>query len=183
MLMVEICVHHWHLWLFLLLVKLGVPRLVRADQGTENTLVEDVQVALRWQHEDDMAGTKSFLYGKSTSNQVCHCLFCYSSILSVKAPLKTLIAIIFSIYVGLFFGAAWLILFWCRCPMKPLPDRYFPVILILLDNADGFRHCYKIPYFIFRQHYFFRSLNWNNIIKCKMWNTQFHLIHVEQCSQ
>ncbi len=47
----------------------GVPHIIRTDRGTENTLIEDIQIAFRYYHEDDRAGFKSFLKGKSTSNQ------------------------------------------------------------------------------------------------------------------
>ena len=47
----------------------GCPRRVRADMGTENGHVEQIQKFLRRHHNDAVAGDKSFLYGKSTSNQ------------------------------------------------------------------------------------------------------------------
>ncbi len=47
----------------------GVPRVVRADCGTENVYVAAIQRFLRSQHNDDMAGIASFMYGKSVSNQ------------------------------------------------------------------------------------------------------------------
>lgn len=47
----------------------GAPRCVRMDCGTENTLVEDMQKAFRWDHTDDMAGEKSVIKGSSHSNQ------------------------------------------------------------------------------------------------------------------
>ncbi|XP_013401462.1 uncharacterized protein LOC106167276 [Lingula anatina] len=47
----------------------GVPRVIRGDRGTENTMVEDLQKACRWNSTDNMSGEKSFLYGRSTSNQ------------------------------------------------------------------------------------------------------------------
>jgi hypothetical protein len=43
--------------------------VVRADYGTENSVVRDLQMALRYKHGDCMSGRKSFLYGRSTSNQ------------------------------------------------------------------------------------------------------------------
>lgn len=46
-----------------------VPRVVRADAGTENSMIRDIQVLLRQNHNDSMHGKKSFQYGKSTSNQ------------------------------------------------------------------------------------------------------------------
>ncbi len=47
----------------------GAPRVVRADCGTENVYVAAIQRFLRSQHNDDMAGIASFMYGKSVSNQ------------------------------------------------------------------------------------------------------------------
>ena len=43
--------------------------LVRTDAGTENVMVESLQIALRSKHEDQFAGSKSFIQGKSTANQ------------------------------------------------------------------------------------------------------------------
>ncbi|XP_050419248.1 uncharacterized protein LOC126832494, partial [Patella vulgata] len=47
----------------------GVHRCIRADKGTENKIIENIQKSLRWYHGDDMAGEKSFLYGPSPANQ------------------------------------------------------------------------------------------------------------------
>ena len=46
-----------------------IPRLVRCDGGSENTLIMDIQVALRSYHTDNMSGRKSFSVGRSTANQ------------------------------------------------------------------------------------------------------------------
>lgn len=46
-----------------------LPTLIRTDKGTEATLMEDMHMALRYAHEDNFSGTKSFLRGKSTRNQ------------------------------------------------------------------------------------------------------------------
>lgn len=48
----------------------GVPRCIRADAGTENVILGDIQKAFRWEHIDDMAADNSFLVGSSHSNQV-----------------------------------------------------------------------------------------------------------------
>ncbi|PIK37152.1 hypothetical protein BSL78_26008 [Apostichopus japonicus] len=53
----------------------GVPKIVRADRGTENTIVHRLQVALRWHHEDGRAKENSFLYGRSTANQRIECMW------------------------------------------------------------------------------------------------------------
>ena len=47
----------------------GVPRIVRADAGTENVYVAGIQRFLRSGCEDAFSGDESFLYGKSVSNQ------------------------------------------------------------------------------------------------------------------
>ena len=43
--------------------------MIRADHGTENCIVRDVQRALRMRHVDNVAGMNSFSYGRSTGNQ------------------------------------------------------------------------------------------------------------------
>ena len=49
---------------------LGIaPLVIRCDLGTENTTVAFLQPYLRCNGRDEYAGTKSFMYGKSTSNQ------------------------------------------------------------------------------------------------------------------
>ena len=49
--------------------KSGCPERIRADLGTERGHVEQIQKFLRRNHTDELAGNKSFLYGKSTHNQ------------------------------------------------------------------------------------------------------------------
>ena len=46
-----------------------VPRVVRGDAGTENVNIAGIQRFLRLGSSDSLAGPKSFMYGKSTSNQ------------------------------------------------------------------------------------------------------------------
>lgn len=53
----------------------GVPKVVRADRGTENTLIHRLQVALRWHHGDGRAKENSFQYGRSTANQRIECMW------------------------------------------------------------------------------------------------------------
>lgn len=48
----------------------GCPTIVRADRGTENCNVASLQPFLRENASDSFRGEKSFMYGKSTSNQV-----------------------------------------------------------------------------------------------------------------
>lgn len=47
----------------------GCPQRVRADMGTENVYIEQMQKFLRRNHDDAQSGENSFLYGKSTHNQ------------------------------------------------------------------------------------------------------------------
>ncbi|KAL3973710.1 hypothetical protein ACER0C_024917 [Sarotherodon galilaeus] len=47
----------------------GCPERLRADRGTENGCVEQMQMFLRRNHTDSFAGEKSFLYRRSTANQ------------------------------------------------------------------------------------------------------------------
>ena len=51
-----------------------VPRVIRAEAGTENVIVKDLQIALRFDHGDDMAGFNSFLTGRSTGTCVINVL-------------------------------------------------------------------------------------------------------------
>ncbi|KAJ8305087.1 hypothetical protein KUTeg_017365 [Tegillarca granosa] len=51
-----------------ILEKHGCPRTVRADKGTENGSVRQIQIHLRAEHDDSLAGERSFVYGKSTAN-------------------------------------------------------------------------------------------------------------------
>ena len=47
----------------------GTVRIVRGDRGTENGNVAAIQRFFRRSADDDFAGDKSFMFGKSTSNQ------------------------------------------------------------------------------------------------------------------
>lgn len=47
-----------------------MPRLLRADCGTENTNLAFIQPFLRRNHIDCFCGSDSFRYGKSVTNQV-----------------------------------------------------------------------------------------------------------------
>ena len=47
----------------------GVPRTIRGDRGTENVNIATMQSFLLRNGTDSMAGEKSFLYGRSVSNQ------------------------------------------------------------------------------------------------------------------
>lgn len=47
----------------------GTARIVRGDRGTENGSLAAIQRFFRRSAEGDFAGEKSFMFGKSTSNQ------------------------------------------------------------------------------------------------------------------
>ena len=47
----------------------GVQRILRADNGTENVNLAAIQRFFRREALDTFAGEKSFMYGKSVSNQ------------------------------------------------------------------------------------------------------------------
>ena len=47
----------------------SIPCVLRADRGTENGHVKTIQVYLRSEHDDELSGENSFVYGKSTGNQ------------------------------------------------------------------------------------------------------------------
>ena len=47
----------------------GVPRRMRCDRGTENTIIGTLQQFFRWYDDDEFAGNKSFVQGKSSANQ------------------------------------------------------------------------------------------------------------------
>ena len=45
-----------------------IPSILRSDKGSENVLIDVVQMALRSKHNDENAGNRSFRKGKSTAN-------------------------------------------------------------------------------------------------------------------
>ena len=47
----------------------GVPTRIRSDDGTENSIIEPIQIFLRSAHDDEFAGIGSFLKGTSSANQ------------------------------------------------------------------------------------------------------------------
>jgi len=49
----------------------GCPMILRADRGTENTNIAFLQPFFRDKHDDSFAKERSFMYSRSTSNQVC----------------------------------------------------------------------------------------------------------------
>ena len=61
----EVC----NLFVNYLTVIKGVPHKIVADRGTENVFIGGSQRFLRRNHEDDLAGHLSFLFGKSIANR------------------------------------------------------------------------------------------------------------------
>ena len=53
--------------------RMGCPRMIRSDHGTENGHMQAMQVFMRETHHDSLAGPKSFVMGKSTTNQRIEC--------------------------------------------------------------------------------------------------------------
>ena len=47
----------------------GVPRMMRCDRGTENTIIGTLQQFFRWHGDDEFAGSGSFVEDKSSANQ------------------------------------------------------------------------------------------------------------------
>lgn len=47
----------------------GTARIIQTDRGTENVYVHEMQRFFRRLSDDGFAGDKSFMYGRSTSNQ------------------------------------------------------------------------------------------------------------------
>ena len=41
----------------------GIPRVIRADRGTENSLLRIIEMALRSNDRDTISGERSFIYG------------------------------------------------------------------------------------------------------------------------
>ena len=56
--------------IYKLITYLGLPKVVRADRGTENSIIAYVQPTLRSIHNDSLSAEMSFRYGRSSSNQV-----------------------------------------------------------------------------------------------------------------
>lgn len=53
-----------------------VPTIIRSDRGTENVTVHQLQIFFRLGHGDGHAADRSFIVGKSTSNQRIESLWC-----------------------------------------------------------------------------------------------------------
>ena len=44
--------------------------MIRREAGTENSLVKDIQILLRYQHDDKVAGSIIFSLCRSSANQL-----------------------------------------------------------------------------------------------------------------
>jgi len=53
----------------------GIPLRIRCDDGTENSIIEPIQVALRSADDDEFSGEGSFLIGTSPANQRIECFW------------------------------------------------------------------------------------------------------------
>ena len=51
----------------------ALPVKIRADDGTENSIVEAMQITLRSGHSDENAGLSSFVVGTSPADQKIEC--------------------------------------------------------------------------------------------------------------
>ena len=49
--------------------------MIRKDAGTENSLVKDIRILLRYQHDDKVAGSRSFSLSRSSANQLKEALW------------------------------------------------------------------------------------------------------------
>ena len=62
----------------------GLPTRIRSDDGTEISIIEPTQIAMRAVHEDEYSGEASFCVGTSPANQKIEC---YWSQLTKERPL------------------------------------------------------------------------------------------------
>ena len=53
-----------------IIMRTGVPTIVRSDRGTENSSLATCHMLLRHSHSDEFKVEKSFRYGSSTTNTV-----------------------------------------------------------------------------------------------------------------
>ena len=44
--------------------------MIRREAGTENSLVKDIRILLRYQHDDKVAGSRIFCLCRSSANQL-----------------------------------------------------------------------------------------------------------------
>ena len=48
---------------------LKIPRMIRGEASTENTPVKDIRILLRYQYDDEVAGSRSLSICRSSANQ------------------------------------------------------------------------------------------------------------------
>ena len=53
-----------------------IPRMIRREAGTENSLVKDIRILLRYQHDDKVAGSRSFSLCKAAQRSIVE--LCYA---------------------------------------------------------------------------------------------------------
>ena len=44
------------------LITMRIPRMIRVEAGRENSLVKDIRILIRYQHDDEVAGSRSYIY-------------------------------------------------------------------------------------------------------------------------
>ena len=49
--------------------------MIRREAGTENSLVKDIRILLRYQHDDNVAGSRIFSLCRSSANQLKEALW------------------------------------------------------------------------------------------------------------
>ena len=54
-----------------------LPTRIRADDGSENSIIEAIQICLRNDHADEYSGLASFVIGSSPNNQRIELLYIY----------------------------------------------------------------------------------------------------------
>ena len=47
-----------------------IPMMIRREAGTENSLVKDIRILLRYQHDDKIAGSRIFSLCRFSANQL-----------------------------------------------------------------------------------------------------------------
>ena len=50
------------------LITMKIPRIIRGEAGTENSLVKDIRLLIRYQHDDEVAGSRSLYLCRSSAN-------------------------------------------------------------------------------------------------------------------
>ena len=89
-------------WLFSLITAitkliwfLGLPKVIRADRGSENIIIEQIQSSLRREIHN---ASHSFIYGKSVFNQViglCEMKVCDTFVYTISQCIFPSVSIVF----------------------------------------------------------------------------------------